>query len=940
MSKTLVSRSPMFLLILILFLSSCADNHSSADYSVDERARIDSLVFADRSIDSLKVLADSFAYEDNDLGVAVACRELGKAYRNSSRFPEALDVHRRGLEAAMEIADTLQIVQAFNNIGTVYRRMGVLEEAASWHYRGLSICERWSDTTSVGLKNKVVSLNGLGNVLLSMGKDSLAMLTFREALKGEQKLGSSTGMAINYANIGALLEQDGQIDSARFYFTLSLEANMKAGSSLGISLCHSHFGRLFEKDGDYVRAFDEYKTAYDGLSGGSDKWHWLESCTSLARLSIRNDDPNAARRFLSEALPVAEALESSAHLADVYNLYYVLHRSEGRYKESLHWLESYSDCIKRLYDERNEDAIFELRSKYEREKSQHEMELLRDAHRQEVLRDRQLLFGSVITIICAFMAIILLVYYLRLRSRNNAILKALDETKSNYFTNVAHEFRTPLTIISSAARSIQDNAADEGLKEDAADISRHSDALLDLVNQVLDVAKMTSGIAPDPVWRNGNVAAFISGICERNARYAESKGIKLVYECSEEDFEMDFVPEMMVRIVQNLLSNALKFSGKGTEIHVVVARSDENLCVSVRDQGAGMTPSQMQEVFKPFYQAEGQFKDMGTGLGLSVVKLAAASMDGEVSLASEVGKGTEFIVTVPVRHDRATSSVCDGCSSGQTADIPSDAGNVADASGADQDVPRILIVEDVPEVARWEMRQLGGADYAFFFASDGSEGLRKAEDIVPDLIITDVSMPVMDGLEFCRKVRESELLCHVPVVMVTARVTQEDRLKGFEAGADAYIEKPYDPDELDLRVRSLLHQRALLKKMFTEKFESDGMDTSFSEPSISVIDRIFLEKFDAALEEAFVSGKVDCEDLASVMCIGRAQLNRKIKAITGYRTTEYILKARMSKAKILLRTSDLPIGEIALKCGIEDIGYFSTMFRKQVGMTPSAYRNS
>ena len=206
MSKTLVSRSPMFLLILILFLSSCADNHSSADYSVDERARIDSLVYADRSIDSLKVLADSFAYEDNDLGVAVACRELGKAYRNSSRFPEALDVHRRGLEAAMEIADTLQIVQAFNNIGTVYRRMGVLEEAASWHYRGLSICERWNDTTTVGLKNKVVSLNGLGNVLLSMGQDSLAMLTFREALKGEQKLGSSTGMAINYANIGALLE--------------------------------------------------------------------------------------------------------------------------------------------------------------------------------------------------------------------------------------------------------------------------------------------------------------------------------------------------------------------------------------------------------------------------------------------------------------------------------------------------------------------------------------------------------------------------------------------------------------------------------------------------------------------------------------------------------------------------------------------------------------
>ena len=933
----------MFLLILILFLSSCADNHSSADYSVDERARIDSLVYADRSIDSLKVLADSFAYEDNDLGVAVACRELGKAYRNSSRFPEALDVHRRGLEAAMEIADTLQIVQAFNNIGTVYRRMGVLEEAASWHYRGLSICERWNDTTTVGLKNKVVSLNGLGNVLLSMGQDSLAMLTFREALKGEQKLGSSTGMAINYANIGALLEQDGQIDSARFYFTLSLEANMKAGSSLGISLCHTHFGRLFEKEGDFIKAFDEYKAAYDVLSRGSDKWHWLESCISLARVSISKGEYSAARRFLAEALPVAEALESSAHLADVCNQYYLLYRSEGRFKESLHWLESYSDCIKRLYDERNEDAIFELRSKYEREKSQHEMDLLRDAHLREVVRDRQLLIGSVITIICAFMAIMLLVYYSRMRSRNNAILKALDQTKSNYFTNIAHEFRTPLTIITSAARSIHDNASDEELREDAADITMHSSALLYLVNQVLDVAKMTSDIAPDPVWRKGNVAAFISGICERNKRYAESKGIKLVYECFGEDFEMDFVPEMMVRIVQNLLSNALKFSGRGTEVHVTVEMSKETLSISVLDQGAGMTPSQMKDVFKPFYQADGHIKDMGTGLGLSVVKLAAASMNGEVSLASEVGRGTEFVVTVPVRHGRATSSVGDYCSVDQPSAIMSDAGSVtiADAEASDQDVPRILIVEDVPEVARWEMRQLGGGtDYAFFFASDGSEGFSKAKDIVPDLIITDVSMPVMDGLELCRKVRESELLCHIPVIMVTARVTQDNRLKGFEAGADAYIEKPYDPDELSLRVRNLLDQRALLKRMFTEKFESDGMDTSFSEPSISVIDRIFLEKFDAALEEAFVSGKVDCEDLASVMCIGRAQLNRKIKAITGYKTTEYILMARLSKAKNLLITTSLPVGEIAIQCGIEDGGYFSTLFRKHVGMTPSAYRNA
>jgi DNA-binding response OmpR family regulator len=405
---------------------------------------------------------------------------------------------------------------------------------------------------------------------------------------------------------------------------------------------------------------------------------------------------------------------------------------------------------------------------------------------------------------------------------------------------------------------------------------------------------------------------------------------------------MDFVPDLMVRIVQNLLSNAFKFSEKGAAVTVSLYRSIEKsggcIHVSVRDQGVGMTPEQSSAVFEPFYQVEGGFRDMGTGIGLSLVKLAAETMGGNVTVGSTIGKGTEFIVDIPVRHDLAISPI-DECMVPEGNNILDPvSSSVTDDPATDSDVPRILIVEDMPEVARWEMRQLG-PDYAFYFAPDGAEGLRKAEDIVPDLIITDVMMPVMDGLEMCRRIRNSELLCHIPVIMVTARATHEDRLKGLEAGADAYMEKPYDESELDLRVRKLLQQRSMLKKMFSERFDSHVCDNS-DEPAFSVADRLFLDRFDATLENAFASGKVDCEDLASEMCVGRAQLNRKIKAITGYKTTEYILMARLSKAKHLLRTTDLPVGEISMKCGIEDVGYFSTLFRKHVGMPPSTYRNS
>ena len=922
---------------------SCTSKVADDLCSPAEQARVDSIVHVNRSIDSLVVISERFAEEGSRQGQVATYRELGRAYRNATMYQEAIEAHKKGLEIAEEICDTLQIVQALNNIGTVYRRMGLLEEAASWHYRGLSLCEQWSDTTSLGLKNRVVSLNGLGNLHLSMGNDTIAMSSFREALKGETKLGSTNGMAINYANIGALFERRGQIDSARYYYGRSLECNELTGSELGISLCHVHFGRLAENDGDLDTAFYEYKSAYDVLSAGPDRWHWLESCISLARISMKKTDLSAARRYLAEALDAAEGLESVDHLADIYHLYYLMDKKAGRYRESLVWLEKYSEYMNRIYTERNEEVLFQIRSNYEREKNMAQMQQMQEAHSLKEIRERMMRLSLIIVLALAVLTIVFLIYSLRLRSRNNQILKELDKTKNNYFTNVAHEFRTPLTIIQSAARSISDNAEDDSLKDDASDITRHSKDLLNLVNQVLDIAKMTSGLAPDPVWRSGNIVAFISGICERNRRYAQSKGITLDFNCASSPVvEMDFVPDLMVRIVQNLLSNAFKFSEKGTAVTVSLYRSIEKsggcIHVSVRDQGVGMTPEQSSAVFEPFYQVEGGFRDMGTGIGLSLVKLAAETMGGNVTVDSTVGKGTEFIVDIPVRHDLAVSPIDESMVPEGNNILEHVSSSVADDTATDSDVPRILIVEDMPEVARWEMRQLG-PDYAFYFAPDGAEGLRKAEDIVPDLIITDVMMPVMDGLEMCRRIRKSELLCHIPVIMVTARATHEDRLKGLEAGADAYMEKPYDENELDLRVRKLLQQRSMLKKMFSERFDSHVCNNS-DEPAFSVTDRMFLDRFDAALENAFASGKVDCEDLASEMYVGRAQLNRKIKAITGYKTTEYILMARLSKAKHLLRTTELPVGEIAMQCGIEDVGYFSTLFRKHVGMTPTMYRNS
>ena len=873
------------------------------------------------------VYADSVAYY----------RTEGRNLRNSGSYNEALALHRRGLEIAEEICDTLEVIQALNNIGTVYRRMGLLDEAASWHYKALTRCEEWGgdSTGEIALKNRVISLNGIGNVHLSMGNSDIAMESFQEALKGESKLGSTTGQAINHANIGALFEENGQIDSARHHYTLSLKFNEESGNVLGMALCANHFGRLAENEGDYVGAFREYEKSYRLLEGSTDTWHVLQASTSLSRVSIKLGRYDHADRYLDEAMDMAESIGSLAHLADIYNQKYTLEKLRGNYRQALRWMEKAAETSDSLSEERSEKEIYELRSEYEKEKSRTELRHLRQMHQHEVRRNRMVTVSALVILLLAAVAIAVLVYALWLRSRNHKMLKELDQTRNNYFTVMAHEFRTPLTVIMAAARSIGVNAADEvAVREDAKDILLQSQELMSLVNHILEVAKMTSGIAPAPVWRRGDVAAYVTSICGSYGRYAEEKDVRIV--CEPAEIEMDFVPDMIHRIVRNLLSNAIKYSKQGTvvtvKMQVVTDHRRECLRMDVCDNGIGMSQQQLKDIFKPFYIASSGMSDMSTGVGMYVVKLAAEAMDGSVQVHSEVGEGTEFTILIPMRHDKAADECqVDVSESTLLTDPQAEAEGPDDVNDSDAEAARILIVEDRPEVARWEMRQLEGR-YSFYFASDGSDGLRKAEEIVPDLIITDVMMPVMDGLEFCRKVRSSELLSHIPVVMVTAKVDHEDRLKGLEAGADAYLEKPYDENELSVRVRMLLEQRSRLRRRFSAGIEA------VQEDDLNIADKAFLECFAEALDKAFAKGKVDCEELASNLCIGRVQLNRKMKAITGLKTTEYILNVRISKAKTLLETTDLTIGEVALKCGIEDVGYFSTLFRKNTGMTPSSWR--
>lgn len=939
-----MKRRILTFIMLPIFLFSC---HRKAAVPDVERGQIDSVVYSVGDADSLARVMDSFISAGNLYGEMVAARELGKKLRNASQFYEAIDVHKRGLVAAEKLRDTVQIVQALNNIGTNYRRLAILDEASSYHYQALTYCDQYSGSRNpddrTARKNRVVSLNGIGNVQLTLGNADEAENAFRQALKGENELGSALGQAINYANLGSILESREMLDSARYYYGKSLEFNEKAKSDLGVSLCHAHFGRLAEKEGDYDTAIEEYRQAYDIMEGNSDVWHWLESAVSLVRAYINAGNLERASFYLAKAGKEAGRISSMEYLAEVNRLEYLISKKKGNAVKALEYYVRSREYADSVASEKNLNHIQNVRVRYERERKQNEIELLNRSWEAERKNRNALLTMSLIALFLTIATIIVLIFLIALRNRNQRIIKEMERMKSTFFTNITHEFRTPLSVVQAAAGDVLNRSSDPEVRRDALDILRHGKGLLNLINQILDIAKLTekSAVKAVPEWKYGDIVGFISMICESYRPFAQTAGVRLVFSSPVEELEMDFIPDYVQKIVGNLLSNAVKFSPSGAEVLLFVKQEEADVHIIVCDKGVGMTAEQKDKIFIPFYQAPTDSQRIGSGIGLSLVKLSVEAMNGRVDVHSAPGEGTVFIVRIPLAYGGKVSGRLNmteyNISEADTLATTRLEINEDIVCGTDSF--SILIIEDTAEVARWQMKQLGEG-YSYYFASDGESGLARAEEIIPDLIITDIMMPGMDGYEVCRRIRSSELLNHIPVIMVTAKATHEDRMKGLAAGADAYLEKPFHADELAVRVSKLLEQRKLLQSKWEAVIrQGEPVEENPAANELPDADRAFVGKFTDAVNKCFETGTLDYDFIASEMCLTRSHMNRKLKAITGMTSTEYIKTMRISLAKALIDTTDMKIEAIAMRCGVDDVAYFSSLFRKATGMTPTAWRS-
>lgn len=516
-------------------------------------------------------------------------------------------------------------------------------------------------------------------------------------------------------------------------------------------------------------------------------------------------------------------------------------------------------------------------------------------------------------------------------------LEKATHAKLSFFTNVSHDFRTPLTLIADPVNQLMESKHLDANEHMLLNIvHRNTVILLRLVNQILDFRKFESGklnlvLNEFDLWERlqDSVSAFHS--------LAKRKHIQFILEHDPAgNYHMISDAEKLDRIVYNLLSNAFKFCSEGCQVRLalsnVVVNQETHLKMVVSDTGIGIPEEALEHLFDDFYQAHSQ--NQGSGLGLALVKAFTEMLKGKVTVESKEEQGSTFTVMVPLKmagtlqEGLQQNEKLQNLKEGAVLDADQNSLNMTYSLPEEEEKPVVLVIDDNQDVRDY-LKSLLSADYHVLEASNGQEGLEQALKYSPNAVICDVMMPVMDGMECCQRLKGVVETSHIPVMMLTAYTMDEQRLRGYECGADSYVSKPFSAKLLKTRLKNLLENRKRLANYFAAEKE-------ITKSNLGTVDQGFIDRLKQVIDKNLKNSEYSVEDLGRDMNLSRVQLYRKVKSLTDYSPNELLRYTRLKKAKVLLATTEKSVSEIAYEVGFNTPAYFTKCYKEYYGETPTA----
>lgn len=897
--------------------------------------------------------------------VLFGLNELGAIYNFRGQYDSLTLNNADLLKKALAVKNEKYIAKSYANMAIALERSGSLDSAVYYNKKALS---------SPGIIRNFIVYNNLGRVLARQNNFNEAIQAYQKAIEFAAKDGDLNAEAVIANNVGTLFNVINNDSLAVYYFNKSIELKKVIGDKRGqlyamlnlvvrpnidsttyINLLLS--GLQIAKEEEEER-FDAIFTAmlcelshpsldcpnelfahYDNFKD-EPSFEFPFVLQAMAKHYSDQREYTRATQYAQEYLNLAEEQNSLDDIQVARSTLLGIYSKTNNKSNYFDLAQAYYATQDSIDQSMNLNAFAYLQGELDREKNERISSLNASLELEERSTKRIILLSLAI----AVLLIIFLVNRVRLiksqktllhqkqESANylekmNEVLKEQQAFKDRFYSNITHEFKTPLTVIQGSIQQLQ---MDEGfldlLKDDVqlankfAAIQRNGTNLMGMVNQFLDLSKLDEKALSLDL-KEGDLSGYIYYLGESFESHFEDQKIDFEIETSEGSVLTAYDADKVKQILSNLLSNAAKYTPKGGKVRLSLLADEEHYSIRVSDNGVGIANEHLPLVFDRYYRVQQGQMTEGTGIGLALCKELSEFMGGGIEVESTLGIGTSFKVHLPILKL-----------------VPNEAlehlDSVVSSSSFAEDKAHVLVIEDNREVANFIVSCIEN-EYNYTLTRNGEEGVEAALSMLPDLIITDVSMPIKDGFEVCAELKSNELTSHIPIVMLTALSSQESKLKGLEKGADEYLAKPFDLRELLLKIQNLIDLSSSLRRRFQES------EDLRSRPSgLGAIDQAFLDKVYDVIEANIDNSQLGVEFVAGQVGISAAHLNRKLKSITNSSTTKFILAQKLKFAKQLLLETDTTVSEAAYQSGFNSVAYFIKCFRETFGETPGTYLKS
>lgn len=882
--------------------------------------------------------------------------DLSKIYNILENRTKSLDYVLQALETAEKSNNEKGIVTAYSMIGDYLRDVQHNHTVAIQYYeRMLETYRKYNSTWGIA-----ETLDEMGLAYMALHNDSMATKYLSESLELAGKL--DYRYIIRQAN-----KHMGQIEYRKKDYRKALELFIKSYETRcdGCSPIYQNetmilLGDVYLKLNDYNAAYTFYQKSYNLADSLDDSMHKAMSLAGLANWYKSSGQISSATYSYLQALENAVKTKNLSLQVEMSDGLTAIYSEQNDYHNAFKYQqlsEMLEDSLRNINDNENlarVETLFEfenLRRQKEVESTKAEAEI-----EKQVLTRNLFLAGFIImSVLGAFLFVsfrkkkkanILLADQKKRIEEMSAKIHKADKMKLQFFTNISHEFRTPLTLIAGlteelSTREPKGNIWNNQLKI----IQKNASKLLHLVNQILDIRKLDNGDGVIELVQD-DLVKFIGGIVTLFEDYAKRKnvGLKFVSEKSVMMIDADY--GKLDKIMSNLISNAIKFCSENDHVRVTLytEQSPNSVFVlEVDDSGRGIPSDQIQYVFQPFYQVTDS--EGGSGIGLALVRELVTVLKGQIDIESQLDKGTRVTVKIPYSNNRHDSK--DNAQVVKTKPDSEEQNQIRrytteekseelkeNSVIAEQDngyEKTLLIVEDNPDLLDFVAGILAD-EYKILKATDGKKGVTIATKYIPDIIVSDIMMPVMDGIQMCELIKNNPCTSHIPILFLTAKTDQESMLHSFKIGADDYIVKPFSAVLLKSRIQNLVNQRRKLIEKFSQQFQVEPTEVILPDA-----DKHFLEKTIRVIEKYIDDPELDIDMLASEMNVSRTQLYRKLKALTDFSGNQFIRVIRLKRAAQLLSQNQLTISEVMQKTGFSNYSYFNQCFREQFNSYPKDY---